>query len=222
MRIALKLSLVLSLFIVVSAHVFAESKSKFTKENIYKHFEENYTAKGLFILAQKQAIWLSKMCEKGQDTTQCINGLKEFNSEQTIWENLDGYHACVIIHNFDRNEPIAYPNRILHKALLNKPGLGKVIKDHSGSYYLLFGRSRYLDATSKPKYAWFFQYSTWQMFVTKLKTPLFILEVAVEVPGTNYQVVSQIPYKCSSAGEMLKIIDDLQQRSKKWILTEWD
>ncbi len=187
---------------------------EFAIEMLYKHFESHYTPKDLLHKAQKEAMYIAQEFKKSEQSGQ--KAIDEFNHPFTRWNQMDGFHPFSEVNDIDKWMVAAHPNPALHK-ICKVEGLLLKFKDHAGRLVAVDG---FRKLRLQPKGAWLFQYTTFIKSKTKIATPLYLLNVLVEISGTPYHVHSHMPLRSYSLKEMDTTIEYLDSMVEFWSIIE--
>ncbi len=121
-------------------------------------------------------------------------------------------HLWINIIDVETFTLLAQPNPAFHR-FFKKKGIGKIIKDHNGKFFILFAFDGIKD---QPKGFFFSKYTTYIGSVTKVKEPMHMLTLAVLIPGTTMVTVVNYPYRAKSAEELDKVAAKLNASVEEW------
>ena len=189
-----------------NASPFADRKA------LHAHFSDPALIKQLFFQSNEIAQWLAGECKRGEAA--CHAALEIMNRPFTRWNQLDGKNGFHVIASCRRKTAIAHPNPALHR-ILGVP-LVDSLRDINGKLWLLFLCD---GIEASPGGFWTSQLSSWCRSITGLND-IWIISYMNPVPGTDYQVLSHLPYDPKSFREIEETVRKLNSQVDEWA-AEW-
>jgi len=205
---------ILCLILLMCQNISAtENESPFSdKQELYDHFDDPRLFKAMFFKAWDISKWLSDECGSGED--KCQAALVIMNQPLSQWNNLNAESSFSTVINCRELIAVTHPNpalkRILGKQIINS------LRDIHGKLWLL---SLCDGLKRNPNGIWNSQFSSWCMSITGINE-VWIINYLIQVPGTDYQILSHLPYNPDSMKELKAKVDELNNLSEKWSL-EW-
>ncbi len=205
------LSLVLAFLFLMTGYnptIASEARKPFAdKAQLYKQFEDPALLKEFYFQARDVAAWLSRECAASEG--KCQDALELLRRPFSRWNNLDaktGFHAIV---NCEAGSSVTHPNPALHY-LRDKPVLH--LRDINGKLWLLHLCD---EGLSHPDGFWNTQYSSWCRSITGINE-IWIRNAIVHVTGTDYHVLSHIPYNSKSPRDI-----EAKARELNGLVLQW-
>ncbi len=192
----------------------ALGKSPFSdKQALYDHFSDQGLYKEMFFNSKDIAQWLSDECDSGND--RCQNALKIMRQPFSKWNSLNAKNSFHSVINCKDLTSVSHPNPALSR-IMGKPIIHS-LRDINGKLWLL----ALCDGLAEnPEGKWNSQFSSWCMSITGMNE-VWIINYLTQVPGTNYRILSHIPYKPDSMKGLKAKIAALNQSSAQWA-KEWN
>ncbi len=203
-------------FIVLSlaGPVFcAEKERPFAdKAKLYNHFKEPSLLKDLYFRAKDLSVWISKECAKDEKSCQAVMGVLSQPFSQ--WNDLDAKSGFRALTDCSKGLFLTHPNPALQK-VVGIPFINK-IRDINGKLWFL---SLCDGLQSNPDGFWDSQYTSWCLSITGINE-VWLVHLLIQVPGTDYQVISFIPYHSKSPMRISARVSELNELLKTWA-KEW-
>ncbi len=217
MKTAFMILSVVCVFLLFSVSVTVSSAEEAAKpfadrEELYAQFCDPELLKNMYMEARSIARWISQECTSAEKN--CQNAREVLKQPFSQWNHLDGKNSFHSIVDCQMGSSVSHPNPALHK-IAGKP-LAHNLRDINGKLWLL----QACDGVQKaPDGFWNSQYSSWCMSITGLNE-IWILNFLIPVPGTDYVVLSHIPFQAHSAQEIDAKAQELNELVPKWA-KEW-
>ncbi len=202
---------VIFLFLISASGVLGESPFS-DKQALYDHFSDQALYKKMYFKTRDISKWLSDECESGNE--RCQNALKIMRQPFSQWNSLDAKNSFHSVISCKDLTSVSHPNPALSR-IMGKPIIHS-LRDINGKLWLL----ALCDGLGeKPEGKWNSQFSSWCRSITGMNE-VWIINYLTQVPGTDYQILSHIPFKPDSMKDLKIKVEMLNRSSAQWS-KEW-
>lgn len=192
----------------------ALAKSPFNdKQALYDHFNDPALYKNMFFEAKDISQWLSKEC--ASPDKKCRTALETMRQPFSQWNSLDATNSFHSVINCRELTSVSHPNPALSR-IMGKPIIHS-LRDINGKLWLL----ALCDGLGEnPDGIWNAQFSSWCRSITGMNE-VWIINYLIQVPGTDYQILSHIPYKPLSIKDLKTKVKEFNRSTAIWT-KEWN
>ena len=183
-----------------------------SKQELFDHFADPAFFKDLLFQSKDIANWLSEECNKGED--QCNDALAFMLKPFSKWNHLDAKSGLYTVASCKNQSAITHPNPKLHK-ILNKPIIHSLRDIHGRLWVLDFC----YNIRTHPSGIWGAHFSSWCRSITGINE-VWTISYFVPVPGTEYQVLSHLPFGANTHLDVENKVKELNALVERWT-AEW-